>query len=603
MSAHLAVDIAAWWTSAVYETGGGVHPVIFDGQPRLPSGVRLDPPSVGVAALAAGMTDPDGYLPDPMAALHAGGGQDAVAAVSAVLCHVAVVAAAQSGTAITALTVVTAQGWGHRARQRLQQAATLAGLPEPNLVTAAAAAAAGVDGPGRFVVVGTARPHLAVLDVANGYQQLAAAVVLNPDAPAVDDALTPAAVAGGDWRLAREVDQARANLAVHPRASLLLPEPHPPAVLSRDDVTAAAAPHLDGLKEHVEQLLADADLDAGDISTVVLVGDDPVVGALEAGLGGAGLPAATTLRDPHAIPRGALRITQPLVGGAAQQTAATVRLPRTRLTLANLMRIAVLAACSVALLFQTIATADTWTRGIDITDVALPVENLGVAAALAALTAWAAAQLVPTTWILSSHADDPATTGALLRRGYLGAAVLGLVLAGLWGMGTGVGVGFTNDSYLNTALTWAAPISASAAVIAVIAPRIPAACLPDWLRRTSPPVLTIALGAAGIYLQQAANSLSFPVDLIGMVGFTQTVGAALLGVATALLATRQPLLRIITALILGAGYALVADVRTDQYLTTAWLIVMAWWAITTTATTVRTALPAGWPRGWITPTA
>ncbi|GGN93839.1 hypothetical protein GCM10010112_82550 [Actinoplanes lobatus] len=218
-----------------------------------------------------------------------------------------------------------------------------------------------------------------------------------------------------------------------------------------------------------------------------------------------------------------------------------------------------------------------------------------MAAALAALTAWAAAQLAPTTWIHTAQAGDDSTTGALLRRGYFGAAALGLAIAGLWGLGAGVGVGFTDETFLRTALTAAVPISICAAVIALAAPRLPQTALTTWLRRARPPVTAIAVGAAGVYLQRAADTLTFPADL-AMPGLVQAVGAAMLGVATALIATRSTLLRIITGIILATGYVLVTDVTTHHYLTIAYTIVLAWWAATTATVTVTAAIPqaAGW---------
>jgi hypothetical protein len=397
-----------------------------------------------------------------------------------------------------------------------------------------------------------------------------------------------AAPIAADWRVAWEVQRARAALAVQPRASVLLPEPYPAVVITRDDLTAASAPHLGRFDDTVKQLLADADLDPSHIAAVVLVGEAATLPGLQAQLARSGLPSPVIVQDPHAVASGAARLTRPLDTARSSVTAATVRLPRTRLTVGSLTGIATLAACSVALLLQTIATADTWSIGGRITDVRVPVENLGPAAALAALTAWAAAQLAPTTWLMSAHADDDTATGVLLRRGYFAAAALGVVLAGLWGLGVGVGVGYPSETYLRAALTSAVPIAACAALIALAAPRIPAPALPDWLHRVRPPVIPVALAALGVYLQRAAGTLTFPVDLIGTPGFAQTIGASLLGVATAITATRHLIIRVITAIILGIGYGLVSSVSTVQYLTIAYIVVLVWWAITTTAVTMAT---------------
>ncbi|MFI1995281.1 hypothetical protein [Actinoplanes sp. NPDC020271] len=617
---HLAVEIGAWWTTAVYAHSDTTSPLYFEGQARLPSGVYRQPETgallTGAPALTAGIDDPARYEPDPMALLQAGtssvDGLDALAAVAAVLAHVANVAAMQTTGRVTGLTVVTARAWGPRARQRLQQAAVSAGLPDPHIVTVAAAAASAVnrpgpDGPVQYVAVGTAGLELAILDCPTDYQQLANLHVSDPVADSVDQALLVKAVERvaadsadlpAGWRVMREVQQARTVLATQPRTSLLLPEPYPPVALSREDVAAAAAPHLGHVEESVKRLVAEAELETSEIGALALVGDDAVIAALETELAAAGLAPAVVLRDPHAIAVGALLLTQPL-HAASHGTAATTRLPRTRLTLANLARTAVLAVCSVALLLQTIRTALTWKTGSVVTSVYLPRENIALAAALAALTGWAAAQLTPTTWILSSHADDDVTTGALLRRGYLGAASLSLAIAGLWGLGVGIGLHYTPDPYLKVALATAAPFAAGAAIIAVASPRIPAPALPEWLRRACPPVSVITLAAAGVFLEQLAVSTS-PTYLFNMTGLFQSIGAAMLGVATALTATRQPLLRVIAGVVLGIGYALVTGFFTARYLTSAYVAVLIWWAATTTVTAISAGTPLGaWFKRWL----
>jgi hypothetical protein len=43
---------------------------------------------------------------------------------------------------------------------------------------------------------------------------------------------------------------------------------------------------------------------------------------------------------------------------------------------------------------------------------------------------------------------DQTSTGILLRRSYLAVAAAGLALAGLWGLGVGVAVGYTSDPYV-----------------------------------------------------------------------------------------------------------------------------------------------------------
>jgi RsiW-degrading membrane proteinase PrsW (M82 family) len=254
--------------------------------------------------------------------------------------------------------------------------------------------------------------------------------------------------------------------------------------------SSPAVPHVDGFGPAIK----DADVDRDDIAATILVAFDGTVAGLEAALTDAGLPAAVTVRQPDAIAAGALHITSIHGGPAgAEPTAATVRLPRTRLTVRSLTATAVLAVCSVALLLQTVATADISTIATRVVGVRLPIENVALAAAVAATTAIAAAQVAPTTWLSPKGLADTTSTGILLRRCYLAAAAAGLALAGLWGLGVGVGVGYTSDSYVRRALTAAAPIAACAVVIALVSPRIPASRLAGWLTSMRIPVWAIAV--------------------------------------------------------------------------------------------------------------
>lgn len=534
-------------------------------------------------------------------------------AVSALLAHVANTAAAQAGIPVNTLTVTTPQPWGPKSRQRLTAAATTAGLPEP--ATAAAAAAAGVQeghGQGRFMLVctiGDDYPELAVLDTTEQYSQLAATTVRDPDAPGIQQAIAASirhhtgdteAPAEVDWRTAAEIDRARMVLTGTSRTPILLPEASSPAVLDVADLHKAAQPHLDQLGPALTQVFNEADIDRTDLAATVLVAFDATAPAAQSALTDAGLPPPVTVTQPDQLAAGAARLTaQAGVGSAA--TAATTRLPRTRLTIGNLTAVAVLAAASTVLLIQTVTTAYTWYLGggIQVSSVALPVANLALAAALAATAATTAAQLAPTTWLSPQGMADPASTGYLLRRSYLAAAAAGLALAGLWGLGTGVGVEYSDPRYLRWALIAAIPIVACAAVVAIVSPRIPADRLPAWLARMRPPVWPIAAAAAGVYLVRAAFHLSFPVNLTGYHSIVAAVGAALLGAATAATATRNLAIRVAIGLILVPGYVLIVTPSTIGYLTAAYTAALIWWHLTVTAHTLRDATTDGPLSRWL----
>jgi hypothetical protein len=617
---HLSVHLGARWTAAVVTVDGRTWPVTFEGQTRIPSGVWIDPQSgtasVAAAGLTAAATRPESYLADPMAALRNATEADArpAAAVSAVLAHVANTASVQVGTPVATLTLTTPQPWGPKSRQRLIHATTTAGLPEPAIVTAAAAAAASPrrdTSPGGFVLVctiGDDYPHLAVLDAAEQYTQLAAVTARDSAAPAIDVAVAASIrqrtedrtdpLGDLDWQTAAAIDRARTALTGAARTPVLLPGHTGPVVIDGSDLDKAARPHLEHLAPALNQALAEADIDQADIAATVLVVHDATAPAAQAALTDTGLPPPAVLTQPDQIAAGAAHLTG-TVHSTAAATAATTRLPRTRLTIGSLTAVAVLAAASIILLLQTITTADISTIAASITGVRLPVANLALAAAIAATAANAAAQLAPTTWLSPQGINDPASTGYLLRRSYLAAAAASLTLAGLWGLGTGVGVGWTDPEYLRWALTAAAPIAASAVVVAAVSPRVPAARLGDWLPRMRPPLWPIAAAATGVYLVRSAYTLTFPTDLTGLDGLTAAIGAAAIGTATASTVTRNLGIRVAVSIILIPGYALVVTVDTVGYLTATYVAALAWWHLAAAAHTVREAAPNNPVTRWL----
>ena len=609
---HLSVHLGPRWTAAVVTIGGRTWPVTFDGQTRIPSGVYIDPQShaAAVNGLAAAAAQPDAHLPDPMAALRSSTGQEETppaTAVSALLAHLANTASTQAGTVVATLTVTTPEPWGPRSRDRLTQAATTAGLPEPAIVTAAAAAAVVAvppeHHPHRFVVVctiGDDHLSIAVLDTTNQYSQLAAVAVHDPDAPGIQQALytcirhrtgnhanLPTEV---NWQVSAEIDRARAALINTPRTPVLLPEQPDPVIIELADLDKAVRPHLDHVAPAVTRVLTDADIDNADITATVLLAYDATAPAAQAALTEAGLPAPTVVTQPHQVAEGAAQLTG-TTRTAATPTAATTRLPRARLTLGSLTAVAVCAVASVVLLLQTITTAYITTVVFDVIGVRLPLANLALAAALAATAATAAAQLGATTWLSPQGMADPASTGYLLRRSYLAAAAAGVAIAGLWGLGTGVGVEYVNPSYIRSTLAAAVPIALCAVIIAALSPRIPATRLADWLPRMRPPIWPIAAATAGVYLARSAYTLTFPTDLTDHPGLVAATGAAILGAATAATATRHLGIRLAIAAILVPGYAFVVTLRTIGYLTAAYIITLLWWHLNATAHTVRDATP------------
>jgi hypothetical protein len=649
---HLAVEIGSSSSAAVLSAAGRRIPVLLDGAVRMPSGVFVDPDTgllhPGTAGWSAAARRPDCYISDPLSRL--GGdrsdtrGCDPVDLVAAVLRHVAThvtahvtahAAAHATGYGsssgrpdrpadglIDGLTVSIPARFGPRRHPHLYEAATRAGLPAPRLVTAAAAVAAHV-----AAVMGPV-PDQACLLVCHldagpagltvlqhtdgGYRELAAGTVGEPTGD-VHAALIERVIAPAASELARRIrepsgldDQrvrwhvdghlwaaVRALNGGQPRVALLLPDPHPPTVLDRDDLAAAVRPTLDALPAAAADLLTAADVEPAQLAQVIVAGESAgLPGLADAVPGAAGRPPTVLSGTPHALADGALLLGGRSTGApTGPARAASARLPRTRLRLVDLVGFLILTVCSALLLLQAVATA--WTQGFDITITAvyLATEQVAAAAAYAGLAALAVAHLAPTVW-LSGTPPDPAsepTTGHLIRNAYLAAAAVGLGVAALQGLAAGVSFGRT---YLTPAMATAVPIAACTLIIALAAPRIPTDRLPAWQARNRPPIAWPALAAVGILLIRSGLGGGFPTDQVGMHGLLGTIGAACLGVATVLTATRLPLIRLTAAPIMGLGYAVVYGLAAAPILVIGYLCAVGWWTLGLTIHTLRAAFPA-----------
>ncbi|MBM0224511.1 hypothetical protein [Micromonospora sp. ATA51] len=324
------------------------------------------------------------------------------------------------------------------------------GLPSPALVTAPAALAAyattlGLTLPeGSCVLVCQADRHPATLTVlqavGDGYRELATQQLDGtPDldhlitrrvvhtATADDDPLRAAinqpsdVNAEGRLALLESVRTARNLLAAQDRAPILLPAPRQPAVITREDVTIAAQPLLDQVPGAVDGLLDAADVDKEHLAAVILR-PAHALPALTDRLAQATGATPALVDHPHALADGALTLT---TGHQPGPRAAAARLPRVRLRVSDLTGTLLIGACSLTLLLQAVLTADVTTVLTYVVGARTSLPQLGTAGALAMLTAFAVAHLAPTTWLAGTPAASTTepTTGSLIRRGYLAAAV------------------------------------------------------------------------------------------------------------------------------------------------------------------------------------
>lgn len=590
---------------------------MLNGRIVMPHGLTVDPCGqlhVGVTAPSEPSADHQ-FIDDPLELLGAARTEpplDAVQLLAGQLWHIADQAVRQTAVPVDALTVTIPSDWGPRRRGHLTDAATRASLPAPALVTAPAALAAyvtaGTVPDGSCLLICQADRHRITLTILqanpDGYRELAT----RPISPIhnLDHALaqhltgttrddpppteTAQSVQGhGAVALLESIRQARQLLTTQDRAPVLLPAPRQPAVITRDDVTAAAQPLLDAVDGAVQDILDAADVDRHHLTGVIHREAEAIPGLHERLTAATGHTPTSLIGHSHALADGALTLTTT----HHHATPTATQLPRVRLRIRDLTSATVIGGCSLALLLQAVLTADVVTVDYHVIGVRTSLPQLGVAGALAMITAFAVAHLAPTTWLAATtnpSTPEPAT-GSLIRRGYLAAAAGGTIAAALYGLATGTAVEYDYQPYLKWTLGSALPLAACAAVIAATAPRIPAPQLPDWLARTRPAVLHTATAGIGIYLMRAALTITAPVDLTGMPGLVGSVGAALLGVATALTASRSRTLRTVTAPGLAIGYAVVFTSNTSSALIVGYLVALTWWASRLAAHTLRLAYP------------
>ncbi|WBB69203.1 Hsp70 family protein [Micromonospora sp. WMMD812] len=623
-----SIDLSSTAIAVTVSREGARVPILIDGRLVMPPGVAISPAGqlyAGLDSTAARSLPADHrFIDDPTDLLgkpahpSGPGHPDPVDLLAAVLRHVGYHAANQVGQPATELTVTVPPSWGPRRRGQVSEAATRAGLPSPALVTAPAALAAyaaslGVTMPeGSCVLVCQADRHPATLTVlqavGDGYRELATHQL--DDIPDLDHLITQRVVhaatadndalrtairqpandnAEGHIALLESVRAARHLLVDQDRAPILLPAPRQPTVITRDDITNAAQPLLDQIPRAVTELLDAADVDKAHLAAVVLR-PAHALPALTDQLAQATGAAPALIDQPHALADGALALT------AAHQPrprAAATRLPRIRLRISDLTGALLIGASSLTLLLQAVLTADITTVNTWVVGARTSLPQLGTAGALAMLTAFAVAHLAPTTWLAgapTASTPEP-TTGNLIRRGYLAAAVGGAVTATLYGLATGTAVEFDYTPYLKWTLGAALPLATCAALIAATAPRIPADALPSWLARTRPAITYTLIAAAGIFLMRAALTLTTPIHTNNTAGIAGSLGAALLGAATALTASRSRAIRTITAPGLAIGYALVFSYDTSSALIVGYLVALSWWGIRLTAHTLRLAFP------------
>jgi hypothetical protein len=610
----------------------------------MPSGVFVLPDGgpvvAGLRALHLALERPDCYVDDPRQRLTDGRVQvagrhlDAVDLVAATLRHVADEAARAVGGMVVDAALTVPAGWGPRRRTLLREAASRAGLDRTDLVAdpvAAAAWLASIDPlpDGACVLVCGAGATAVVVSVVqyeqSRWQVLATNAVPGSGGGDLDDAVAAhaaAAIAADQpetWSRLRHPDtvddqrdrrllwgavrQAKQTLWYAPSAVVALPAPHPPAVLDQQQLTVITRQILKDVPAAIDEVLAAADVEPDGLAAAVLTG------------GGARLPGLPDLvadrshrspvvpdRPDQLLADGAVRATTNLPVRVASRAltdgaAPTVRL-RPRTAVAPIM----FFAGSVAVLSQALFDADIYGRGLA-TTVVTNTAGFAVAATLAVLTGLAAAQLVVTGASVVENADQtapvPGAIGRLLIKAYAGGATIGVTVAAIYGLLAGATFDLVDNPYPRWCLLAAVPVAAIAVANALLATRLPAPALREWLAATRQPVLPVVLAALGSLAMWA--SLAGSPSYLPFGGLLGRLGAATTGIAIALTVTRVPLLRWIVGTVLAIGAAAVLTLANSALIQVAYVVAVGWWWLVRLVRTGSVAIPYTLPaaRRWL----
>ncbi len=642
----------------------------FDGDRFLASAVHVgdatgsaDQMLVGAAAWRHAVTVAEGFVAEPLAAGRttvAVAGRDVETAdlVAATLRRVAAEATALAGAIPGDVCLVVPAGWGPRRRTWMRQAAHRAGLGQPRLVEAPVAVAQLMLAAGEQVLVGQ---YVLVCDVGAtfeatvlrrgpaGFEVLATqhddaaggsevdrrlAAALTPIDRSVptdptgkvngDD--TPDGADGRRWAVVAAAHAAKEVLTRAATATVMLPTG--PVVATSAVLDAAAQPVAATAAQRTVDTVAAAELTAGDLAHLWLVGGGAAAPWWAQQLTAVGLPVQVPPDPQTAAVRGAGDLDGQVIGGDAAAphgpswgsspstanipigTAADraanpasgpaageeVELPPTR----RIVGVVVPGVSSLALFAHCLLTAQ-WHNGsrvrqqpgfrIDINwgELALAAVFAAVAA-LSAGTLLAATLHAPTPSSLSSggparplgrFAAGPAVPRAAAVRvasGVVAAAAIGAAVAGLYAVTAALFFGQPMGGFLRWAVGPVTPIvliAAATAWVTVQFRRRPRHGWDDLLAFPSSGVIAVAAGM--VVVQEAMTAARWPA-LVLTIDIAGRVGGLLIGVGVALILLRRAVHRVIVGALLGVFLAaLTSWPATGMFGVIVAVAVSLWW--------------------------
>ncbi|MCI4066154.1 Hsp70 family protein [Micromonospora sp. R77] len=575
--ARLAIDWGSANTTAVVAWPDGTWtPLLFDGEPELPSAVLMHADgdmSTGHQAWQAAVTAPDRFVPAPRLSSEqrvtvANAEIDVSEMAAATLRRVAEQAEHTAGSRVEDARMVVPAGWGPRRRTWLRQVAHRAGLAQPQLVEAPVAVAGHLLATGVQIPVGS---FLVVCDVGagaevsvvrrgpGGFEVLATLADPAAGGAAIDDAVAatltahtpPADGGGGRWVLMASLQAAKHALA--DRAAVTVPLPDTSAtVLTVGLLEQAAYPALQRVAQLTMETLAAAEVSPQDLAGVYCVGGVARLPLLQKVLTDVVPIAPTVVADPVlAAARGAADAGADSAGEVTPPP--EVPVPPVRRAAA----IAVPGFASLGLVSQFLLTAE-WNGSLMYRLALLNWGELAVAAVFALVASLSAgtvlASAIAARTSLTGGTSKPVSPGVQMGTGILASASLGVAVAGMYAVVGSLYIGDSVSGFLRWALLPLVPIVAAAAAMALIAARqwrVPPGGWSQLLAFPTGSVLTAGLGMALIQYSLTADrwpNLALWIDIAGR------AGGLLLGVGTVMAVVSAPILR----LILGVPLAIIA---------------------------------------------
>lgn len=609
-AAALAVHLGYEHLSAILAASDRRTPLTFTSSPTLPTRVWAVESGLSAVPVDGASVVEVGELVATAPADQAGFVADALA----VLLSVVAAQAHQLATVNRVLLVVDDQ-WGPRRRALVRDAAHRAGLPDPVLINATEAIAAHAatltpiqDGASLVVCdLGDLHSTVAVtVRSAAGWQTLAS-IPSPATATAIDEAVlasleldtnlhhqltTP--VTPEDQHARREVlTSIRAvsrSMPPHDRVAIVLPEPHPPVLVTSTQVHTARQTVRTQAIESIRQAIRAADIDPETLAGAVVTGP----ATTEIGL-------TTTEVQTHAVAPTVLTVGESAsADGALTLHGGLVRPDTLHVLRAHRIGLPHLAAVIAPIILGSLLLLEIVSDAQDqlpssLTTIGYYASDLNayistnayaLAALCAALGLTAAGRIGAAAWDRYDHDNtQPGTHARQAGRTFAAAAGLGLTIAaifGLLGETLFAASGGDGGRFLRATILAALTPTALAGAVGLLAPSV-MRIRTAWIDELHYPVTPLVLAVVGVMATEAAGAGPPWLDTIDY-SVVQVVGGragmALLGFAIAFTVTRSRLARLGLAVVLGVGGGVVYTITTARLFTFAYLVaVAAWWIV------------------------